>query len=98
MNATNIRADRIENSPNCDICMRMDPKDVLLSIAKECPYDSRLKSCPIKEVEEWRSMDVLNVLCRIQSLPSNVQKELAEKHLKCSCTLSFEDHKHKKKQ
>jgi len=66
------------------ICDSMSPVDMLLSLASECPLDCRLKSCPIKEVEKWRKMDLKQVYNHISALPLSEQKRLVEEHRKCS--------------
>jgi hypothetical protein len=77
-----------ENAFVNTVCDTMDPGDMLLSLVMECPYDARKKSCPIKEMEEWRKMGLKDARDTIKSLPHNVKKELVEKHRCCSCALS----------
>jgi hypothetical protein len=83
-----------KNNAECDIvyddacvnsvCDIMSPADVLLSLILECPRDFRLKSCPIKEVEKWRKMELKQAYNHINTLPLSEQKKLVEEHRKCS--------------
>jgi len=67
-----------------DVCSGMSPTDMLLSLSLECPKDCRLKSCPIKEVENWRKMGLKKAYGHITAMPLAEQKRLVEEHRKCS--------------
>lgn len=71
------------------VCDSMSPTDMLLSLTLECPRDCRLKSCPIKEVEKWRKMDLKQAYANINTLSLSKQKKLVEEHRKCSNINSY---------
>ena len=71
------------------VCDDMTPADVLLSLVKECPHDSR-RICHIPEVNSWQKMDLKEAHAQIRSLHPEKQKELVEQHRCCSCKLKKE--------
>jgi hypothetical protein len=85
--------DMEEYSVIWDICNAIGPREVILSITKECPYDQQHKSCPIKEIEEWRKMEFKEVYDQINKLPVDTLKELVEKHCLCSYLLASKSKK-----
>jgi len=76
-----------------DICNTMDPREVIFSIVRECPYDPKHKSCPIKEIEGLRSMELGEAYLTINNLSPDILRELVEKHCHCSCLLSSKSKK-----
>lgn len=76
-----------------DICDAMDPREVILSITKECPYDPQNKSCPIKEIEEWRKMGFKEAYSKVNNMPIDTLRDLVEKHCLCSSLLSSKSKK-----
>jgi hypothetical protein len=71
------------------VCDSMSPADILLSLALECPRDCMLKSCPIKEVEKWRQMDLKQAYAHINTMSLSEQKKLVAEHRKCSSVSSY---------
>lgn len=85
MNVNDADCDYVyEDSCVNSVCDSMSPVDMLLSLTQECPLDCRSKSCPIKEIQSWRKMDLKQAYNHITALPLSKQKKLVEEHRKCS--------------